>query len=136
MSDDDMRLVRDVAQRVEQDAARARRLGLALVSLIVAVSLLTSVSLLYLVTASRHEENERARTAQFGESVVLCLLDELGELRASADGHYEEMAQVHAKPVERPSGRPTVEEQAPPEAAERLERACAPVLEGLRKGEP
>lgn len=133
---EDMRLVRDVAERVEQDAKRARRLGLALVALIVAVSLLTSVSLLYLVTAARREATQRARSAQFGESVVLCLLDELGELRAAAEAHYQEMAEVHAKPVERPSERPTIEEQAPPEAAERLERACAPVLEGLRKGRP
>lgn len=124
-------IVRGSAAKVERAAARARRVGLTLVAMLVAVSLTVTTTLAWLVVQARQEARDRARTDVFGEAVILCVLDELGELRSAAQTHYREQSEAHAQ---RPRvTAPPLAEQVGPSGAERLARACQPILDELRK---
>ena len=135
---DDYRVVRETAKLVERRSAWATRIGLALVALITSAALALVGAVGYLVWDTRRDNQDqaeelekRAKAEAFGNLVILCVLDELGELRGSAEAHYRDAEKDTERPV-RP-GRPSLEDQATPEVAEELERACQPVLDELRK---
>lgn len=128
-----------VRERMEHAARRARTLG----TVWVVVALLfvggslgtiayTAWKVKELTEADVARREASRRQAEFGRDLARCSLQELGELRAAAEAHYEAMAQVHAQRTR--DTRPSLDEEAP-EVTEKLERACVKVIEQLRNGE-